>query len=214
MDNRRIQFTGKLVDESNMPVSGASVKLQVIVPGFKISGIQTIGQDITSENGTYDFLSLQPENKIMYLNFSNSSGNQRFNVRLVQAVGSFDDPLFDFGELNIQLPRIFRVNFENSTGSEEQIFYEYTYTTFSPLSSAPDGWEMVAGNDIRVEDSEERTFTGSFGTGSDRIIELTTLLGTAVEFRYSIGAPLHISENVQEINVIIDQTETTYEIEY
>lgn len=214
MDNRRNQFTGKLVDENNVPVSGASVSLEVIVPGFKADGILKIGEDITNAQGDYNFLALQPENKVMYLDISNYSVNPRFNIRLSQTITTSDDPLYDFGELEIRKPRIFRVIFENSSGSEEQIFYEYTYTTFSPLNSVPEGWQLVAGNYTRIEPSEEISLNGSLVQSSQREIELTTLLGTTLEFRYSIGEPLYTSENVEEINLIISQNETEYEIEY
>jgi len=214
MDNRRSQFKGVIVNENNMPVSGADINLGIEIPGFKSSSFQTIAEDITNEEGEYDFLTLQPENKIMYLNISNITEESIFRLELVQTTLNNAGPLFDFGVIQIRIPRIFRVNFENISGSEEQVFFEYTYVTFSPLESVPAGWSAVGGYDMSYEESEEQTWLGSFGENTEKIIELTTLLNKEINLRYSIGEPLHLSNNVQEINFIIDQTETEYVVEY
>lgn len=214
MDNRRSQFKGTIINENNIPVSGVEVDLTIEIPGFKYTNYETIAGDITNDAGEYDFLTLQPENKIMYLYISNLSEDSNFRLKLVQTTLRNTNPLFDFGSLQIRVPRIFRVNFENNSGSGEQVFFEYTYVTFSPLVNVPNGWDVVNGYDNSFEESEEQTWLGSFGENAEKTIELTTLLNTEISLRYSIGEPLHLSNEVQEIIFTIDQTETNYVVEY
>ncbi|MDR5591410.1 hypothetical protein [Christiangramia sp. SM2212] len=214
MDNRRAQFKGELVDENNIALSDAKVNLGIEIPGFKTSNFQTIAEDITNGQGQFDFLTLQPENKVMYLRISNISEESNFSLELVQTILNNAGPLFDFGEIQIRTPRRFSVNFQNTSGSEEQVFFEYTYVTFTPLVSDLPGWRTVRGYNMEYEESEEQTWLGSFGENTEKVISLTTLLNTEIKLRYSIGEPLHLSDNIQEINFVIDQTMNEYVVEY
>ncbi len=208
-NNRRSHFTGSLVDENGNPIENTRVELLVETFGFKNSNFPVINSTETDENGNFDLLSIEPKNKVLFMNF----GSDILPFLRLRESGGNNGPFYDLGELRINIPARFDIIFINENGSEESVYVEYNYRRYKPLNNFPPGWiNAYHFNEQELPDNVQNTRTITPNPEYD--LTINTLLDSEINVRFSIGEPLAESEDIQELNFTISESLSRYEVIY
>lgn len=212
MNNRRSHFKGKILDQDQNAIENAHVELQVETAGFLSSSYHVVKSASTDGNGVFSFLTIEPRNEVLYLSIQNFSDGYN-SVKLMRSGGE-RGPLYDFGELIINTPGNLQISFINESGRDVPVYVESVYFTYTPLRSLPAGWSLDNRWHNNEEESEQIQQSTLIRTESSDHFSIRTVLGSDVLIRYSIGEPLNESEDVQELNFNIIESETQYEVIY
>ena len=212
MNNRRSHFKGKILDQDQNSIENAHVELKVETSGFLSSNYHVVKSAYTDVDGVFSFLTIEPRNEVLYLEITNFSEGYN-SVRLMRS-GSERGPLYDFGELILNVPANLQITFINESGRDVPVYVESVYFSYTPLRSLPPGWSLDTRWHTNEEESEQIQQSTSIRTDSSENLRIRTVLGSEVLIRYSIGEPLNESDDIQEINFNITESETQYEVIY
>ena len=208
-DNRRAHFSGSLVEEDGNPLANIRVELLVETFGFKNSNFPTINSTVTDENGNFELLSIEPKNKVLYLDF----GSGVLSLLRLQESGNNSGPYYDLGELKINSSARLDVLFIDESESNDTVYVEYEYKRYRPLNNFPEGWIDAFEND-REDLPEIVQNRRTIIPNPQYELSINTLLNSEINVRYSIGESLEESDNIQELSFTISQDQIQHEVTY
>jgi hypothetical protein len=210
MDDRRILVKGNIVDSSNNPIPGISVRCE--------SSYLNLGEAISDANGQFEFTSLEVET-YNSLNITVNVKEDGYYYYDDYNYGNLENPAYSaknyfnnatnrnaatYNLGRIQLNEVARLALfiNNTPGDNNSLAYKLNYDT------------SVCQIDLNVSDSEDcKSFDDSYNqldpSSSSFDIELESQLGTTVLFKYILN-----NEPEQTIAITLTNLENTYVFEY
>jgi len=206
-ENRRIEVKGSLISLENEPIS----EIHVLSAGTNNRQLSSntdkiLGRGISSENGVFDFISLDSysHDLLLAVNPTEIDHNASYSSTYFYDPSGGHSKLYDFEEFTIARKIEFQLNITNTSQTQDSLRYAIEYQR--PVRN----FIYVNGNFVEQQDSGNFISIREHRPDSDPLnLTLSILEETELIFSYNIG------ENpFQEISIPVSVENNSYDFEY
>lgn len=203
-DNKRILVQGRIVGENGEPLENIKIRTTTNVWRFLNSGLETISEGATNENGEISFVSLDVDSGKICLEISGNSNSPQYQSFIIcDPAYSRKNTKFDLGDF--KLKKVADIMIIASV--QQDLGFSLKYQNANSTLEI-DNWDLLTEYDmLTLEDN----YSELFGTleaqyGKDTIY-LRTLQNSNISLQ--LGYP----EGEQIYDLEINAEDTVYEIE-